>query len=351
VLRRLDLKSQWRSLDSDFWPDNLPLGSRTVIYGHNGSGKSTLAELLLSLAEGSAATSVVWEDNDRGKTTVQPGGASPSPAMAVFTRKWVEANLSAFLDGENAVAIVTLGQAAIDSKETEKELEGEIGRLREEARKAEELHKSAEQKVNRLARQVQDRIVAELQRFDYGHYTKNRYSVVKVSELLRAPRTDFPDSGAYADALVRLGEGAPKAVPDIAGPPMNLADELEPLGSILERTPTRVALAALEADAGAQAWVERGLDLHEEQDRCLFCDGVLSAERREQLARHFDESWLEIRSTAQLLLAVVKRQENEMTTWLASLPDASLMISDLQAAYRQAVDEAKCEVEERLASR
>ena len=60
MLRRLDLKRPWRSLDKGFWPDDLPLGCRTIVYGHNGSGKSTLAELLMSLAEDDCATEVVW---------------------------------------------------------------------------------------------------------------------------------------------------------------------------------------------------------------------------------------------------------------------------------------------------
>lgn len=321
-----------------------------MVYGHNGSGKSTLAELLLSLAEARAATSVVWEQHDKRKVTVPVGGSSPSPAMAVFTREWVEANLSEFLAGENADAIVTLGQAAIDSREKEKELEDEIGRLQGEAHKAEELRKKGEQKVNKVAREVQDRIVNELQRFDYNHYSKNRYSVVKVSEMLRVPRSDFPDDAAHADALVRLGEGTPSTIPKVASPPANLDDELQQLGEILERTPTRVALAALETDPRAQAWVEQGLALHEEREHCLFCDGALASERREHLARHFDESWLQIRSAAQQLLAVVKGRRDELTTWLASMPAGSRLASDLQAVYEQALEEARRQVDERVAS-
>ena len=125
MLRRLDLKAPWRSLDQGFWPDDLPLGCRTVIYGHNGSGKSTLSELLLGLAEGTSSAAVVWERDDMRRTTVNAGGASPSPSMAVFTRKWVDANLSAFLDGASASAIVTLGREAIDAKEEEARLVNE----------------------------------------------------------------------------------------------------------------------------------------------------------------------------------------------------------------------------------
>ena len=120
MLRRLDVRVPWRSLDSGFWPEDLPAGCKTVIYGHNGSGKSTVSELLLSLAEGSSATAVVWEDQGKQRTYVATGGTSPSPDMAVFTRKWVEENLSAFLDGASASAIVTLGREAIDAKDDSK---------------------------------------------------------------------------------------------------------------------------------------------------------------------------------------------------------------------------------------
>ena len=180
MLRRLDIEAPWRSLDSGFWPEHLPAGCKTVIYGHNGSGKSTLSELLLSLADGSSATNVVWEDGHMKRTKVRAGGSSPSPAMAVFTRKWVEANLSAFLDGANAAAIVTLGREAIDAKEEEERLVSEIRTLHEQADEAEEQRSTAAAEVDALVRNVQEQIVSQLRTFDHAHFTKNRYSSPKV---------------------------------------------------------------------------------------------------------------------------------------------------------------------------
>ncbi|MDN6720481.1 MAG: AAA family ATPase, partial [Bifidobacterium mongoliense] len=136
MLRRLDLRGAWRSLDTGFWPDDLPLGCRTIVYGHNGSGKSTLAELLLSLAESDCVTSVVWEDENKRRSSIEAGGVCPSVSMAVFTRKWVETNLSAFLDGASASAIVTLGKEAIDAKAEEGRLAQEIDKLRDDAKEA-----------------------------------------------------------------------------------------------------------------------------------------------------------------------------------------------------------------------
>lgn len=105
---------------------------------------------------------MVWEHEDKQRTPVGVGG--------------VEANLSDFLDGDSASAIVTLGKEAIDAKEEEVRLRDEIGQLHAEATEAEKQRKAANQKVEKLAKEVQDRIVSELREFDYNHYTKNRYS-------------------------------------------------------------------------------------------------------------------------------------------------------------------------------
>lgn len=347
MLRRLDLKDPWRSLDKGFWPDSLPLGRATVVYGHNGSGKSTLAELLLSLGEGPAATSVVWEHDDGVKVNVPSGGNGPA-AVAVFTRAWVEANLSEFLAGKSADAIVTLGKAAIDSKEKEEELEAEVERTRDLAGKAEELHREIQRELDKVVRAVQNRIVGELQRFDFNHYTKSRYSVVKVSDMLRSTRGDFPDDSAHADALVRLGEGALSTVPDVADPPAGL-ERLDEFGGILSRTPTRVAIRALEASPRVQDWVEKGLPLHESEEDCLFCGSLLPAERKEQLARHFDESWLQIRHEAQQALAGVAEYKKRLDAWLGSLPKETDLSGDLQAAYKRTEEGARREVGVRLA--
>lgn len=112
--------------------------------------------------------------------------------MAVFTRKWVETNLSAFLDGASASAIVTLGREAIDAKDEESRLVGEIHELRAEANEAERQRKAADGKVEKLARDVQDQIVSQLKVFDYSHFTKNRYSVPRCRTTCAVTRVSSP---------------------------------------------------------------------------------------------------------------------------------------------------------------
>ena len=350
MLRRLDLKAPWRSLDKGFWPDDLPAGCRTIVYGHNGSGKSTLSELLLSLAEDACATDVAWEDENKHRASVSAGGASTSASVTVFTRKWVEANLAAFLDGASASAIVTLGKAAIDAKEEEERLVEEIGKLRDEEKEAAKQRKTADEKVDKLSRDIQDRIVSELKAFDYNHFTKSRYSVVRVQEDLRKYKGHFPDSTAHAEALKRLGEGAPSPVPEVVPPPASLATSLTDLAELLAQTPTRVAIEELEGNPIAQTWVEQGLALHQGLDHCLFCAREIDGARRDELARHFDESWLKIRSRAKALLSAVSGEKQAILSWQAALPATTSLGSELQSVYEEAVQRAKSDVDDRASA-
>ena len=130
MLRRLDPTTAYRSLSKGCWLTTLPLGRRSVIYGHNGSGKSSFASLLLEIASEAASTEVIWEDELRANHAVRVGSGGPSPAMAVFTKEWVRRNLSQFLEGDTASSIVTLGEEAIEAKEQEVELGKKIAAFR-----------------------------------------------------------------------------------------------------------------------------------------------------------------------------------------------------------------------------
>lgn len=90
--------------------------------------------------------------------------------------------------------------------------------------------------------------------------------------------------------------------------------------------------------------------LHEGLDHCLFCTGAVTGERRTQLARHFDESWLQIRSKAKDLLDAVTRERQMLSAWYSNLPVTGSLVGDLQPAYGQALDKAKAEVDERVAA-
>lgn len=91
----------------------------------------------------------------------------------------------------------------------------------------------------------------------------------------------------------------------------------------------------------------QGITIESELDRCLFCAGPITSERRDQLARHFDESWLRIRGEARDLLAAVVAEKEALASWVSALPRPESLVSDLQSAYEEAVEGARAEIAER----
>jgi wobble nucleotide-excising tRNase len=325
------------------------MGRRTVVYGHNGSGKSTLADLLLSISQRRCAAEVVWEGAEKRITRIGRDSEDAPPPIAVFTRTWVEANLAQFLDGDNAAAIVTLGESAIESKRRAEQLAGELVRLREVARAAATKQDDEARRADQAVERVQAAIVDRLRRFDYERFTKNRYNMPRVRDLLRGCEGGFPDDAACEAAVGVLEGGVPESVGSLTRMPEEIGERLGGLSAILGVTPSRQAIAELESDSGAQSWVEDGLALHGDRERCLFCDGAVTSERRQRLAAHFDESWLRIRHDATALLAEVQRYRRALADWHSTLPGASSLAVDLQGRFAEILARVTGDVEARVA--
>lgn len=342
MLRRLEPTASCRSLSRGFWPDELPLGKRSVIYGHNGSGKSSFATLLFEIASEETSTEVRWEDENAEVHTVRVGQGGPSPAIAVFTKEWVRRNLAEFLEGATASPIVTLGEEAIDAKEQESQLAQQIADLRKKAEDADKKRRDNAAKAKKLATAAQDAVAEQLREFAYQRFTKGKYSLPVVEAKLRDYYGEFPDENEHAEALKRLGEGKAERVRVIPDPPSGHLTPLEGLNSLLTETPTRVALETLASDKNRQAWVERGVELHTHLDKCLFCASAVTSDRREQLTKHFDQSWFQIREQARSLSQEVQRRRSALASWVSQLAEPKHLSSDVRdgyAVYLQKVNE------------
>lgn len=333
MLRGIDVRRQWRSLTPGFWPSDVPFGKRTIVYGHNGSGKSTIADLLLALAGEGAPVDAVWEDEEGTRHRVPSGSAGPAMGVAVFTKRWVEENLSAFLDGQSASAIVTLGREAISAREQEDRLADEIAALTDSANEHRARVRDYDKKSEALAREVQNLIVVQLQDIDRRRFTKHRYQLPAVKADLAGFKGEVPDAADHAAALMRLGEGAPEKLSVVRSFPDGVTQQMSVLDSLLTDTPTSEALASLEGNAEAQRWVEEGRRLHEGATECLFCGSSLTTARRDALAKHFDESWMNIRSRARSLQEAVRAESQDLSAWLSEWPDPALLASELRDAY------------------
>ena len=120
----------------------------------------------------------------------------------------------------------------------------------------------------------------------------------------------------------------------VTSPPVGVGDVLDSLSGLLEETPTRVAITQLEGSPFAQTWVQQGISLHEGEDTCLFCAGPVTEARRDQLGKHFDESWRNIRGRAAALVQKLDAYTTGLSAWLASFPEAGALASDFSLRRR-----------------
>ena len=348
MLRGLDVRSQWRSLAPGFWPSNVPLGKRTIVYGHNGSGKSTIADLLLSLASNGAPVDTVWEDEGAARHRVNSGAVGPASGVAVFTKRWVEKNLAEFLDGKSASAIVTLGREAISAKEEEERLADEIASLTESAKAHSTRAKELGRKAEAVAKEVQNLIVTDLEDVDRRRFTKHRYNLPTVKADLAGYEGDVPSAADHATALMRLGEGNLEKVAAVGPVPNEIIAGLGDLEALLADTPARQALASLDGNPRAQRWVEEGRDLHEHADECLFCGSSFTDARRDMLARHFDASWMDLRSRAISMRGQVEAEKSALESWMDGWPDAALLSVEIRPDYEAALEVVRASVSVRV---
>lgn len=325
------------------------MGRRSVIYGHNGSGKSTLCDLVLTMSQTGAPVAMHWEDAEGVDHAMSVTDLPPVPSIAVFSKRWVEENLDAFLDGDTASAIVTLGREAISNRERIEELEAELVDHQRAARQAGDRAEEASRRAQRVARDVQTNIASELGEVDRTRFTRQRYNITIVKADLVDFAKKFPDVAERSAALQRLGEPVPTRVQLPRPAPGSPSDLLDEVATLFGRTPTRLPLASLEGSSDAQVWVERGRELHVERDQCLFCDGAVTEERREVLARHFDESWLLLRNEATSLAQRFGSEIRALEEWPDTWPAPELVASDIRDAYAAALNALGEECRKRVA--
>lgn len=338
LLGKLELRGSFRSLTQETFSEGFRFGKSTIIYGHNGSGKSSLAELLYQLGDGRCDQTVYWTDEMGSRTKVDSNGTPPNVSLSVFGRSWIKENLADFLDGDTAAAIVTLGSEAVDAKKRQHDLEKSL-EVHEGKRKATvSRHEDAKKATSAMVKAVQDAIEAALRDVDSREYNKNKYKDPVVRKLLVEDQGDELDEDTYQKNLAEVSK-APLASIDLQELEMpDWEAKLESVESTLNEGVDSQLIAELLGNLHLQTWLEEGIEIHEDESKCLFCEGVLSAKRMEELRSHFDESRKKVQAKAEKLLSEFSSAREVIKNWSASLPDSSTVYPELTQELTSAID-------------
>ncbi len=329
MLSKIGLHAPFRSLVPETFTQEAVFGKKTVVYGHNGSGKSSLAELLYQLSEGRCSNAVSWVDVSGSRVEIARNTSPQQATLSVFTKSWVHANLSSFLDGDSAASIVTLGSTAVDAKERQADLEDSLNTLKVDEPSARKRFSAAQKATKALVSSVQDSIEGTLRQVDHREYTKHRYNDPKVRQLLAVKDQTYADAATHTQNLEEVERGALPSIdlglPNLSDWPSLIAEVRQLLGRGVESQ----LIEELLGKGELQTWLEDGLKLHKGESSCLFCEGVLPTARVDALRRHFDESRKQLQADVDLLTSKVAKLRASLDHWAGEIPEASSIYADL----------------------
>ena len=329
MLRSFSLDRPFRCLQTNPF-GQVGLGKKTVIYGHNGSGKSTLS-LLLSSLDSPTNGKITWVSSDRAAKPLLlgPAGLPDSLLISVFNKEYVAQNLASFLDGADAAAIITLGDA-VGARKEEDEISVKMAKLDKDRKSNLKVLEGASAASLAIVRSVQTSIESNLKRYDLS-FTKNRYNEPMLRKLLATSGAGYPLDDKRIAAMDELGQPVPDAIIPQAGLDQYVWDKLgASTESLLREGVLSELLSSLVGEATLQQWVLEGMELHEGQHSCGFCAGPITSERRVALSKHFDESRQLIQNNAKVLMSQCNDLRMTLTKWLEWFPDTQAIHSTLR---------------------
>lgn len=305
-----------------------------VVYGGNGTGKSSIARAFGEAAAQSTASTlhVSVEDGD----TLRHVTSSEDPfwtRVRVFNQAYVENNLSFGADRSDAAPLLVLGQENVGREERLARIAERLEVIESEERLAVEDAERARHAKDRLATTTAKTIHSELQHVSprYGRAYNRR----QVKTLLDAFPTRFDQS---LDEVIStyLGAARPQKmepVPLLASVGEGVLPLVAEVGHALATSVSNVVLDDLTQHPEDSTWVSEGVSRHEDRERCLFCGGVVTDERRSALAAHFDGRFRQLERTLDALDGRVAAVIAAQQTVISSAPAANLLYPPLRDSY------------------
>ncbi|KAA9087222.1 AAA family ATPase [Microbacterium radiodurans] len=311
-----------------------------VIYGGNGSGKSTLARVLSQMTHADPTDVALQVDVDvpsGGSRRVVDRSDSFWSRLRVFDKRFVKKNLLFDVNGRSdALPLLVLGEPNVTRDKRLSEIDVRLGTLTDQLPAAKSAAEKATSTAKKLATDTARTIGQELQSAG-GRYAARSYDARRVTELLTTlDQVTARRSDTEIATDLRLVQGQRMEPTALVQPVTFDLTALEAqVAALLGETITSIAIEELAGDAEAEQWVQQGLRLHAHRDACLFCANPLTAERRQALASHFDESFTKLQNRISVLDRTLEREHEEFSCALTSAPDRALLYADLQDAYQE----------------
>lgn len=288
-------------------PETQEFGIKNLIYGWNYSGKTTLSRLFALLENKTPnpdLTGCSFTIETDGEPITEANFTQSNLTVRVFNSDFVRDNLN--FTGQSFKPILLLGK---ESEDAQKKLDH-----------CDDVIKRTQEKVRAFAKEASD--------------LESAYSAAKTTEAANIKKSlglveaytathlgiDIKTISIHKDSQL-LAEDKLRddrklvLTPDSERPftvdRLNVSPSIDSLHieamTVLNTTPSLVStIKHLEENPQIEKWVETGLPLHSEKDKCEFCGGNLSKHRLAELQAHFSKDLAEHKSKVMDLHGRVK---------------------------------------------
>lgn len=256
-----------------------------AFYGFNGSGKSTLAKIFQAL-DGTAldyketGTKVILEDYEKNNLEIKEGVKHRE--ILIYDEDFIVNNLKW---DQGIKSFVVIGKRSKQEEEELKKLYAKKDSLLIEKKITEASIKKLTDIVGGLATEISGELRKELIQYNsakYNSYNKKPFQV--EVENLKIDKIKFLEKNKIPELKQKITQTKLEKVEE----PVELVsrpiiDVLEEAISFCEKVmPTKEASLFSQAEL---QWLDTGLNLHREKEKCLFCLNDISKDRKELLQK------------------------------------------------------------------
>jgi len=289
--------------------DLAPFVEKNIIYGWNYSGKTTLSRLFHVLE-----TKQLHGDYQNARFTFDDGSSQPlteanidsdSKVVRVFNSDFIERNLS--WHGAAFNPVLVLGEESIEAEKAIETKEHLVQRCRDGFKKKrlakEKLTTEIADKKTKAAKTIKTTLsLVEaftathlntiLDEIDLVGIHKYILSQRDVSNLLGTALSSDKDKLDFIQKL-----SSPPDLTTLEGDAKQLLSQIPKFSSVIDYLRTNPAIAN---------WVEEGIHIHNDKEKCEFCGNGLDPQRMEALRAHFSKDLANYRNRLAVLLNSVK---------------------------------------------
>lgn len=350
-----------------------------LIYGPNGSGKTSLANMFYGLSHdwpdaghrthGKVSLRVGQKDDATARNTDQADDTLFS-RVHVFTRDMVKRSHALTVDEASMSTILTLGEERIDRERRISQLKDKLDSQNEELAKVEDKRKRCVADADGIVAEFQERIYEALSVYK-GWRTKGSFNSKKAKEqldryieenlekidaLLESDDASEENAAAHLEGVQEgeleacrqiLAEGQQR---QLTGPnfiSVNLVDETNCINQVLLRIPNVIEIDTLVDNPQASNWVQEGILIHEESDRCIFCGASLGSDRMDALRAHFSHEIKDMQRSLRSYRSLLDGESDKVSEIRRLLDSLVSEFSD-RNDLRQVVEEYEGELDHYL---